>query len=427
MELRRGRLGDVDGLMALAETGGTPPTGVPPSRGAWAEFLAGSNGQPDSQPVGGVDVPVVIACQDDDRAVIEGVVVVGADAGPGSDDRRAGSVRWLFVDASHRRQGHGRRLLVAAERILAAAGCDTVWLRAASRDESDQLGAFLTSMGWQADESAADPASPLAWQRDLHGPDDAHVTANRLSWNADAGNWVEAGRRAYAPERRRNPNWGCWGIPETEVGMLADVAGADVIELGCGTGYVSAWCLEAGAASVVGLDNSQNQLATARMLQAEHDLHFPLVWSNAERAPFPDASFDFAISEYGAAIWCDPYRWIPEAARLLRPDGRLAFLGNSVAAMLCVNDFEVDDGPPTEVMQRPQRDMHRFAWYDNLGVEFHISHGDMIRLLRSSGFEILDLVELYIEPDAETSFIAIDGNFGSRWPVEEVWLARKRG
>ncbi len=54
--------------------------------------------------------------------------------------------------------------------------------------------------------------------------------------------------------------------------------------------------------------------------------------------PLPDASFDLAISEYGAAIWADPYRWIPEAARLLRPGGDLIFLGNSVLVMLAVPD-----------------------------------------------------------------------------------------
>ena len=63
-------------------------------------------------------------------------------------------------------------------------------------------------------------------------------------------------------------------------------------------------------------------------LQAEFGIEFPLHLGNAEATPFPDASFDFAISEYGAAIWCDPYKWIPEAARLLRPGGRLHFLGN---------------------------------------------------------------------------------------------------
>ncbi len=37
------------------------------------------------------------------------------------------------------------------------------------------------------------------------------------------------------------------------------------------------------------------------------------------------------VSEYGASIGCDPYTWIPEAARLLRPGGQLIFLVNSAA------------------------------------------------------------------------------------------------
>jgi ubiquinone/menaquinone biosynthesis C-methylase UbiE len=97
-----------------------------------------------------------------------------------------------------------------------------------------------------------------------------------------------------------------------------DLDGQDAIELGCGTAYVSAWLARRGARPV-GIDNSEQQLATARRLQAQHSLVFPLIHGNAESVPYPDESFDFAISEYGAAIWADPYHWIPEAARLLRP------------------------------------------------------------------------------------------------------------
>jgi ubiquinone/menaquinone biosynthesis C-methylase UbiE len=102
------------------------------------------------------------------------------------------------------------------------------------------------------------------------------------------------------------------------VRLLPDVSGLHVIELGCGTAYVSAWLMRRGA-RVNGLDNSSRQLATARTFQEEFALHFPLVHADAERAPFADESFDFAISQYGAAIWCDPYRWIPEVSRILRP------------------------------------------------------------------------------------------------------------
>src|SRR6185436_15132076 len=102
-------------------------------------------------------------------------------------------------------------------------------------------------------------------------------------------------------------------------------------------GYISAWLKRLGA-KPVGLDNSSKQLATAKMLQGEFDLHFPLVHADGERPPFRDGSFDLAIIEYGAAIWCDPYRWIPEAARMLRPGGRLVFLGHSTLIMLTFPD-----------------------------------------------------------------------------------------
>src|SRR6202007_76875 len=112
---------------------------------------------------------------------------------------------------------------------------------------------------------------------------------------------------------------------------------------GCGTGYFSSWLSRCGARPV-GLDNSARQLAAAGLFQGGSGSHFPRLHADAERAPLRDASFDLAISEYGAAIWCDPYRWIPEAARILRPKGRLHFLGNSPLLMLTMPDLE-GDGP----------------------------------------------------------------------------------
>src|SRR6202040_806341 len=202
-----------------------------------------------------------------------------------------------------------------------------------------------------------------------------HVARNRAAWNPWAAEYAEPGRRNWSSE----PSWGIWSIPESDVHILPDVAGLDVIELGCGTGYVSAWLARRGARPV-GIDMSESQLTTARALQDEHDLRYPLVQGDAEATPFADASFDLAISEYGAAIWCDPYRWIPEAARLLRPGGQLIFLVNSVLMMLTVPDEEGQ--PATDRLVRPAFGMHRFEWPDDESVEFHLSHGDMIRLLR---------------------------------------------
>ena len=251
-------------------------------------------------------------------------------------------------------------------------------------------------------------------------PRNDHVARNRAAWNASAAEYAEPGRRSWASE----VSWGIWGIPETDVQLLPDVAGLDVIELGCGTGYVSAWLARRGARPV-GIDMSENQLATARALQDEHDLHFPLIQGNAEAVPLADASFDLAISEYGAAIWCDPYRWIPEAARLLRPGGRLIFLGNAPLLVLTTPDSDAE-GPAGTTLRRDYFGMHRFEWPDDDSVEFHITHGDWIRLLRRTGFDIEDLVELQAPPDATSRSPFVSGEWARRWPSEEVWVARRR-
>jgi SAM-dependent methyltransferase len=247
-----------------------------------------------------------------------------------------------------------------------------------------------------------------------------HVLVNRSAWDGWAESYAAAGHRNWSAAE---PRWGIFGVAEAEAGLLpADLGGRDSIELGCGTGYVSAWLARRGA-RVAGLDNSAAQLATAARLQAEFGLRFPLVHGSAEQAPFADGRFDLAISEYGASIWCDPYVWIPEAARLLRTGGELIFLVNSVLLMLTLPD---EDGlPATERLRRPYFGMHRFDWPDDDSVEFHLGHGDMIRLLRGCGLEVADLIELRPAPGATASHALATLDWARRWPCEEVWKARK--
>jgi SAM-dependent methyltransferase len=248
-----------------------------------------------------------------------------------------------------------------------------------------------------------------------------HVRRNRALWDEWAGQYVGPGEECWAAAE---PRWGIWGVPEAELGVLPDaLGGKDAIELGCGTAYVSAWLARRGA-RVVGIDNSEAQLATARRLQRLHGLSFPLLHGSAETIPYPDRSFDFAISEYGACLWADPARWVPEAARILRPGGQLAFLTNSFLLSLCV---PAEDGiAATDRLLRAAFGMYRVEWPNDPGVEFHLSHGDWIRLLRSSGFDLEDLIEVRPGDGATTRYPFVTVDWARRWPCEEIWKARKR-
>ncbi len=250
-----------------------------------------------------------------------------------------------------------------------------------------------------------------------------HVRRNREHWDEWAKEYVAPGERNWRDEEA---TWGIWGVPEADVGMLPeDPSGMDVIELGCGTAYVSAWLARRGARPV-GIDNSESQLATARRLQAEHGLEFPLIHGNAEEAPLPDASFDLAISEYGACLWCDPHKWIPEARRLLRPGGRLVFLTN--AAFLMPFMAPGGDDPVGETLRRPYFGMHSFEWDDDDddSIEFHLPHGEMIDLLRGEGFEVEALVEVRPPEDSTSTYSISTLEWARKWPTEEVWKARLR-
>ena len=144
-----------------------------------------------------------------------------------------------------------------------------------------------------------------------------HVRRNRALWDDWAPQYVASGEEGWAAVE---PRWGIWGVPESQLNILpGSLAGKDAIELGCGTAYVSAWLARRGA-RVVGIDNSEAQLATARRLQEQHGLHFPLLHGSAEAVPYPDQSFDFAISEYGACLWADPERWVPHGYAVVRVD-----------------------------------------------------------------------------------------------------------
>lgn len=249
-----------------------------------------------------------------------------------------------------------------------------------------------------------------------------HVAINRTYWDAMADDWVAAGERLWASE----PNWGIWGNAETDIGLLPDdMRGLDAVELGCGTGYVSGWMARRGA-RVTGIDISAGQLATARRLAEKHRTEIRFIEGNAEKIDLPAASFDFAISEYGAAIWCDPDVWLREAFRLLKPAGRLVFLGNHPLMIACCPE----SGAPCDfALHRTYRGMKAVDWtqveIDPGGVEFNRTFSGWLDLFRDIGFSVTGYHELYAPDTADGLQFAVPAEWAKRYPSEQVWQLDK--
>jgi len=253
-----------------------------------------------------------------------------------------------------------------------------------------------------------------------------HVAENRRHWDAMADQWVAGGERNW---RQTEPDWGMWSVPNSQVPLLPDdMTGMHAIELGCGTGYISAWMHQRGA-RVYAIDNSERQLATARRLAEEHgrtDIEF--VHGNAEQVPQPDGTFDVAISEYGAAIWCDPAVWLPEAHRLLRTGGTLSFLGNHPLGMICSPPD--GSGPATTELQRDYFGLGRLDWTDAVvepgGIEFNLEISSWMRLFRQVGFDVIDYIEIQAPATATGEPYWVSADWAQRFPSEQVWILRKR-
>jgi SAM-dependent methyltransferase len=245
-----------------------------------------------------------------------------------------------------------------------------------------------------------------------------HAAENRTSWNADSDTY----QADHGPQLAASGGlaWGVWQIPEAGLQILGEVKGRDILELGCGAAQWSIALAKLGARPV-GLDISEKQLEHARRLMADAAVDFPLVHASAEVVPLPDESFDIVFCDYGGMTFADPYATVPEAARLLRPGGLLAFCGATPIIQMCYPD---DSDNPGDRLLMDYFSMWALP-YDGY-VDYMLPYGAWIRLFRAHGFVIEDLIELRPGPDATSSYRDdADREWYRRWPGEQIWKVRK--
>ena len=245
-----------------------------------------------------------------------------------------------------------------------------------------------------------------------------HAAANLDRWNADSDTY----QTDHGPQLAASGGlaWGVWQIPEAKLQILGEVKGRDILEFGCGGAQWSIALARAGARPV-GLDFSDKQLEYARRLMTKAGVDLPLVHASAESVPLPDESFDVVFCDYGAMTYADPYATVPEAARLLRPGGLLAFCGATPVVEMCYPD---DSDHPGDRLLIDYFGMWslRYEGY----VEFMLPYGAWIRLFRAQGFVVEDLVELRPGPEATSSYRDnSDREWYRRWPGEQIWKVRK--
>ncbi len=247
-----------------------------------------------------------------------------------------------------------------------------------------------------------------------------HVSKNRAMWNATSDEYDHHNAHVLSGEHAMA--WGEWRIPEAELRVLGDVANKDILELGWGAARWSLALAQHGARPV-GLDISSRQLQHAQRLMSEAGVSFPLIEASAESVPLADASFDIVFCDWGAMTFSDPYRTVPEVARLLRKGGLFAFMTATPISALCQDR---QTGQIGQTLLNDYFSLHRIEWED--GVDFQLPYGEWIRLFRRNSFIIEDLIETQPAIGATSAYVTEEETaLARRFTRENLWKLRKEG
>ncbi|MFF2600441.1 class I SAM-dependent methyltransferase [Streptomyces californicus] len=242
------------------------------------------------------------------------------------------------------------------------------------------------------------------------------IPANRRLWNKISGDY----QHEHDPRIGAAPRlWGMYSIPDTHLRALGDVVGKRVLELGCGAGQWSR-ALAAEGADVVGFDLAETQLAAASAAMGAS--RYRLVQGAAEQLPFATGSFDLVFCDFGGLSWAPPHLAVPQAARVLRPGGRLVF---NVASPWFEACYDEPAGRVTTTLRQDYFGLDAIAEGDG-ATSYQLTYGDWVRVLRGAGLVIDDLIEPRPEPGTLNGYNETDPpDWAHRWPAELLWVTHK--
>jgi SAM-dependent methyltransferase len=212
---------------------------------------------------------------------------------------------------------------------------------------------------------------------------------------------------------------------EDEIGLLGDVRGLDLLEVGCGGGQCSRWVAQRGGRAVA-LDLSESQLRAATRMARSSGISVPLVLADATALPFADASYDVAFAAHGAVGFvADSQTVMREVARVLRPGGRWVF---AVAHSFrwCFPD---DPGENGLTVSTSYFDRTPYVETADGGeatyVEHHRTMGDRVAEIVAAGLRLTALVEPEWPAGHRSSYENWSELRGRMLPGTSIWVTQK--
>ncbi|MFT4128409.1 MAG: class I SAM-dependent methyltransferase [Gordonia sp. (in: high G+C Gram-positive bacteria)] len=273
-----------------------------------------------------------------------------------------------------------------------------------------------------------DDTPPARRPRPLGEIDSAtSARASRSWWDAESGDYhAEHGEFLGTDTPGGDVVWGPERLREAEAGLLGEVAGRAVLEVGCGSAPCSRWLAGRGA-RVIAMDLSRRMLGRGiESMDRLDGQRVPLVQANAESLPFADACFDIAFSSFGAIPFvADSARVMAEVARILRPGGRWVFSTNHPMRWM----FPDDPGPDGLTVSIPYFNRTPYREVDETGtvtyVEHHRTIGDRVREIVAAGLRLDDIVEPEWPEDLEEIWGQWSPLRGQYFPGTAIFCCRK--